>query len=53
MPCNLVRSPMPGVNHLPTAIDTPGLERKSLKGLRARPRPCSWSEYQAFHSAPT
>ena len=53
IPCSLVRRPMPGVNHLPTAIAALGPPRKLLKGLTGRFFPCSWSEYHAPHSPPT
>ena len=53
IPCALIRRPRPGVNHLPIATATPGLERKSLNGLTFKSSPCSWPEYHAFQSAPT
>src|SRR3712207_3030455 len=53
IPCNFVRRPRPGVNHLPIAIEAPGLERNFLKGLLERFIPCSSLEYHAFHSPPT
>ena len=52
-PCSLVRKPMPGVNHLPTATEAPGPERNFLNGLVDRLFPCSSSEYHAFQSPPT
>ena len=52
MPETFVRSPIPGVNHLPMATDACGFERKLLNGLLERSIPCSADAYTADHCTP-